>query len=169
MKRTSSEGQDSVTKYGTQLQSTFSSARDFWAAKKQCQPAAILQEKQVQSLEFTHAVVQLLSHVWLFATPRTAARQAPVFHRLLDFAQTCVHGVGDAVQPSHPLSSPSSPALSLSQHQGLLPLSRLFASDDQRTGASASASVLPMNIQGWFPLGLTGLISLLSNGLSSLL
>ena len=43
---------------------------------------------------------------------------------------------------------------------------QLFASGDQSTGASASASVLPMNIQGWFPLGLTGLISLLSKGLS---
>ena len=45
-------------------------------------------------------------------------------------------------------------------------ISRLFASSGQSIGASASASVLPMNIQGWFPLGLTGLISLLSKGLS---
>ena len=45
-------------------------------------------------------------------------------------------------------------------------MSQLFMSDDLRTGASASASVLPMNIQGWFPLGLTGLISLQSKGLS---
>ena len=45
-------------------------------------------------------------------------------------------------------------------------MSQLFASDGQSIGASASTSVLPMNIQGWFPLGLTGLISLLSKGLS---
>ena len=45
-------------------------------------------------------------------------------------------------------------------------MSRLFTSGDQRTGTSASASVLPMNIQGWFPLGLTSLISLLSKGLT---
>ena len=45
-------------------------------------------------------------------------------------------------------------------------MSRLFASDGQSIGASASASVLPMNIQGWFPLGLTDLISLQSKGLS---
>ena len=45
-------------------------------------------------------------------------------------------------------------------------MSRLLALGGQRTGASASASVLPMNIQCWFPLGLTGLISLLSKGLS---
>ena len=49
---------------------------------------------------------------------------------------------------------------------GSFPLSQLFLSDDQSTGPSASASVLSMNIQGWFPLGLTGLISLLSKGLS---
>ena len=48
---------------------------------------------------------------------------------------------------------------------GSFPMSRLFASDGQSIGASASASALPMNIQGWFPLGLTGLI-LLSKGLS---
>ena len=46
------------------------------------------------------------------------------------------------------------------------PVSRLFTSGGQSIGASASATVLPMNIQGWFPLGLTGLISLLSKGLS---
>ena len=45
-------------------------------------------------------------------------------------------------------------------------ISRLFASSGQSIGASASASVLPMNIQGWYPLGLTSLISLLSKGLS---
>ena len=47
------------------------------------------------------------------------------------------------------------------------PVSQLFASGGQGIGASASASVLPMNIQGWFPLGLTGLISLRSKGLST--
>ena len=49
---------------------------------------------------------------------------------------------------------------------GNFPMSHLFASDDQNTGASASASVLPMSIKGWFPLSLTGLIPLLSKGLS---
>ena len=49
---------------------------------------------------------------------------------------------------------------------GSFPMSQLFASDDQSTGASATASVLPMNIQSWFPLELTGFISLLSKGLS---
>ena len=49
---------------------------------------------------------------------------------------------------------------------GSFPMSRLFASGSQSIGASASASALPMNIQAWFPLGWTGLISLLSKGLS---
>ena len=49
---------------------------------------------------------------------------------------------------------------------GSFPMNQLFASGGQNIGASASASILPMNIQDWFPLGLTGLISLLSKGLS---
>ena len=52
---------------------------------------------------------------------------------------------------------------------GSFPMSQLFASGDQSITASALASVLPMNIQDWFPLGLTGLISLLSKSLSVLL
>ena len=52
---------------------------------------------------------------------------------------------------------------------GTFPMSKLFRSDDQNTGTSASASVLPASIQGWFPLGLTGLISLLSKGLSGVI
>ena len=51
---------------------------------------------------------------------------------------------------------------------GYFPMSRLFASGGLSIGASASSSVLPMNVQDWFPLGLTGLISLLSQGLSSI-
>ena len=72
-----------------------------------------------------------------------------VFSYLLELAQTHIHRVGDAIQPSHPLSSHSPPAFNLSQHQvfsneSLLPIS------GQSIGASASASapVLPMNIQG---------------------
>ena len=85
-----------------------------------------------------------------------------VLHYLLEFAQTYVHWVGDAIQPTHPLLPPSLPALNLSQHQVFFPLSQFFVSGGQSIGVSASASVLPMNIQGWFPLGLTGLVSLLS-------
>ena len=84
---------------------------------------------------------------------------------LLEFIQTHVLWVSDAVQPSH-LLLPSSPALSLSQHQDLFQWVGSFTSSGQGIGASASTPVLPMNIQGWYPLGLTGLISLQSKGLS---
>ena len=90
----------------------------------------------------------------------------PVPHYLPDFAQVHVQWIGDAIQPSHPLP-PSSPfAFNPSQHQGLFPVSRLFASGGQSISSSASSSILPVSIQGWFPLGLTGLISLQSKGLS---
>ena len=83
----------------------------------------------------------------------------PVHHQLPESTQTHVHRVGDAIQPSHPLSSPSPPALNLSQHQGLFKwvssshqgsfqMSQLFASGGQSTGVSASTSVLPMNTPG---------------------
>ena len=70
----------------------------------------------------------------------------PVHHQLPELVQTHVYRVSDAIQPSHPLSSPSSPAPNPSQHQSLF--QGVFASGGQNIGASASASVLPMNIQG---------------------
>ena len=70
----------------------------------------------------------------------------------------------------HPTTSssvfPFSPCLQSFPASGSFPMSQLFASGGQSIGASASASVLPMNIQDWFPLGLTGLLSLQSKGLS---
>ena len=88
-----------------------------------------------------------------------------VYHQLLELAQTHVHRVSDAIQPSHPLSS-SSPAFNLSQHQGLFQWVSSSHQVVKVLGASASTSVLPMNIQDWFPLGLTGWISWQSKGLS---
>ena len=88
-----------------------------------------------------------------------------VLHQLPESTQTHVYWVGDAIQPSHPLSFPSSPALNLSQHQSF-PTSQLFASGGQRTGVSASTSILPVNIQDWCPKGWTGWICLQSKGLS---
>ena len=84
-----------------------------------------------------------------------------VHHQLLEFTQTHVHWVGDAIQPSHPVFSPSPPAPNPSQHQSF-PMSQLFA----RGGQSIAVSVLPMNTQDWSPLGWTGWISLQSKGLS---
>ena len=91
----------------------------------------------------------------------------PVHHQLPELTQTHVHQVGDAIQPSYLLlsvlfsSCPESfPA------SGSFPMSQFFTSGGQSIGVSASASVLAMNIQGWFPLGLTDLICLQSKGLS---
>jgi len=86
----------------------------------------------------------------------------PVYHHLPKLAQTNVHSVSDAIQPSRsPLLLPSN-FLSIR----VFIMSQLFASGGQSTDASASVSVFPMNIQDGFPLGLTGLISLQSKGLS---
>ena len=68
----------------------------------------------------------------------------PVHHQLPKSTQTHVHRVGDAIQPSHPLLSPSPPALNLSQH---FQMSQLFASGGQSIRVSASKSVLPKNNQ----------------------
>ena len=89
----------------------------------------------------------------------------PVPHQLLEFTQTHVYWVGDAIQPSHPLlsSSPSTfnlPSIRVFSNESILP------SGGQNIGVSASASVFPMNIEDWFPLGWTGWISLHSKGLS---
>ena len=89
----------------------------------------------------------------------------PVHHQLPEFTQTHVCRVGDAIQPSHPLVVPFSSCLQPFPTSGSLPKSRLFASGDQSVRVSASASVLPMNIQAGFPLGWTGWISLQSKGL----
>ena len=71
---------------------------------------------------FSSVSVQSLSRVQLFATPWIAAFESPglpVHHQLLKFTQTHARRVGDAIQPSHPLLSPSPPAPNPSQHQGL--------------------------------------------------
>ena len=91
----------------------------------------------------------------------------PVHHQLLEFIQTHAHWVSNAIQPSHPLSSPSLPAFHLSfPASGSFQMSQLFVSGGQTIGVSTSTSVLPLNNQDWFHLGLFSLISLLSKGLS---
>ena len=87
----------------------------------------------------------------------------PVLHHLLELAKIHVYWVNDAIQPSHIL--PAFPCLPSFLALGSFPKSQLFASGGQSIGASASASVLPVNIQDWFPLGLTGLIFFLSKWL----
>ena len=72
----------------------------------------------------------------------------PVHHQHPELTQTHVHLVSDAMQLSHPLSSPSLPAFDLSQHQAFFSVSQFFVSGGQRVGVSASASVLPMEYSG---------------------
>ena len=109
--------------------------------------------------------VQSLSCVRLCSPLDFGMLGFPVHHQLLELAQTHVHWVGDAIQPSQHLLPPSLPG-SFPASGYFQWVSQLFASGGWSIGASVSATVLPVNIQGWFSLGLTGLISLLSKGLS---
>ena len=90
----------------------------------------------------------------------------PVHHQLLELAQTHIHQVSDAIQPSHPLSSPSPSAFNLSQQTGCFSNESVFCI---RWPKYWSFSISLINIQDWFPLGLTDLISLQSKGLKNLL
>ena len=89
----------------------------------------------------------------------------PVHHQLPEFTQTHVHGISDAIQPSHSVI-PFSSHLQFSPGSGSFQMSQFFASGGQSIGVLASASVFPMNIKDWFPLGWTGWISLQPKGLS---
>ena len=109
--------------------------------------------------------VQSLSHVQLFVTPRTAARQASLsitnsrsLLKLMSLNQWCHPTISSSVVPFSSCLQSFSASGSFEMSQFLL--------DGQSFGVSASASVLPMNIQDWFPLGWTGWISLLSKRLS---
>ena len=114
--------------------------------------------------KFSVVVVQLVNSIWIFATPWMQYARLHCPQRLLEFAQIHVHWVNDAIQPSHPLTPPSSPAFNISQNQGLFQ----WVSSSHQV-AKVSASVLPVNIQGRFSFELTSLISLLSKGLSGVL
>ena len=120
--------------------------------------------QQTCSVQFSS--VQLLSRVWLCDPMNRSTPGLRVHHQLPEFTQTHVHRVSDAIQPSHPLSSPYPPAPSPSQHQNLF------------QGVNSShevAKVLEFQLrhhslqkksQGWSPSEWTGWISLQSNGLS---
>ena len=99
----------------------------------------------------------------MFVIPQAMARQASLSLTISWSLPKFMSIESNAIPPSHPLSPCSLSAFNLSQHQGLF--IRQFASGGQSIGASALASVLPMNIPGWFPSVLTGLISSLSKGL----
>ena len=110
----------------------------------------------------------LLSHSFMFDSLRSLDCSMPdfaVFHYLPEGAQIHVHWVNDSIQQSHTLLPPSPLVLSIFQHldlfQGVGSLHQVA-----KLLVSVSTWVLPMNIQGWFPLGLTDLIFLQSKGLS---
>ena len=99
--------------------------------------------------------VQSLSHIWLFVTLWTAAHQASPS---INNSQSLLKLISiESVMPSYLQSFPAS---------GSFHMSQFFTSDGQSIGVSASASVLLMNIQDWFPLGWIDWISLQSKGLS---
>ena len=111
---------------------------------------------------FIFGFVQLLSHIWLWATTWTVTQAFLSFtisRSLLKLMSI------ESVMPSNQLilCCPLSSYLNLSQHQGL------FVPGVQSIGVSISASLLSVNIQEWFPLGLTGLITSLSKELSCVL
>ena len=110
-------------------------------------------------------VVQLLSCVQLLATPWMAACQAPLSY-IISQSLLKFMSIELVISSNHLiLCYPHSCAQSFPASRSF-PMSQLFASGGQHIGASASASVLPVNIQGWCPLWLTGLI-LQSKGLES--
>ena len=112
---------------------------------------------------YCYFVVQSLSCVWLFLTPWTAAHQASLYFTI---SQSLLRLISIELINHLILCCPFLLLPSIFPSIRVFSNEWLFTSSDQSIGASASASVLPMNIQGWFPLGLTGLISLLSKGLS---
>ena len=115
-------------------------------------------EWSLSSVQFSS--VQSLSRVWLFVTPWTAAHQASLYITGV-YSDSC-----PLRQWCHPTISSSvalfSSCLESFPASASFLMSQLFTSGGQSFGAAVS--VLPMNIQGWFPLGLTGLISVQSKG-----
>ena len=117
------------------------------------------------TLNFLMAIVAIVQLCLTLCNPMDCSTPG-LPHYLPELAQTHVHWVGDAIQPSHPLSSLSPLAPNLFQHQGLFWWVSSLHQVAKSIGASASAPVLPMNIQDWSPLGWTDWISLQSEGLS---
>ena len=107
--------------------------------------------------------VQSLSRVRIFATPWTAAHQASL-SITNSWSSLRLMSVEWAIPTNHLI--PFSSHLQSFPASGSFPMSQFFASGGQSIGVSASTSVLPMNIQDWYPLGWTGWISLQSKGLS---
>ena len=110
-------------------------------------------------------VFQLLSCVWLFATPWTAARQASLSFTL-SWSLLKLMSIELVMPSNHFILCRLLLLTSIFPRSGSFSMSQVFASGGQSIGVSASTSVLPMNTQHWSPLGWTGWISLQSKGLS---
>ena len=113
------------------------------------------------SLQFSHSVMSdsLRPHELQHAGPPCPSPTPRVYSNSCALSQRCHSAISSSVVPF-------SSCLKNFPESGAFPMSQFFASGGQSIGASVSASVLPMNIQDWFPLGLTGLISLASNSLA---
>ena len=118
--------------------------------------------KTFSSVRFSRSIVSssLRPHESQHARPLCPSPTSGVHSNSPPSSWWCHPAISSSVVPfsSYPQSLPAS---------GSFPMSQLFTSDSQSTGVSASASVLPMNIQDWSPLGWTGWISLQPKGLSS--
>ena len=110
-----------------------------WVTKSWTKQQQQSQYGQRQKISSVNSVTQSICDPMNYSTPGL-----PVHHQFPELTQTHVHRVGDAIQPSHPLLSPSPSVFNLSQYQGLF---QRVSSSHQVANTSASASVLPMNIQ----------------------
>ena len=129
--------------------------------------SAKMENSETSRVFIQFSSVQLLSHVPLFVTPWTAARQASLFitnswslPNSCPLSQWCHPTISSSVVPIPSSCLQSFPA------SGSFPMSQFFLSGGQGIGVSASASILPKYTQDWSPLGWTGWISLKSKGLS---
>ena len=118
-----------------------------WEQRKSVQFSFSVMSDSLQPHELQHSKLLCSS-----PTPRACSNSCPS-------SQWCHPTISSSVMPF-------SSCLQSFQESGCFPMSQFFASGGQNTGVSDSASVLPMNIQDWFPLGVTGLITLQSKGLS---
>ena len=113
------------------------------------QPEQLLDSLPMDSTQFSSVPQLCLT----FSDPMDCSMPGfPAHHQFPELAQAHVHRVSDTIQPSHPVISFSSRLQSFPASEPF-PMIRHFASGGQSTGASASASILPKNIQDWFPLG----------------
>ena len=140
-----------------------------WITKKVPENIFNIQILQPNSVHPLSIVVPLLSRVWLFATPWTAARQASLSFTI-SLSLLKLMSIESAMPSNHLiLCQPIFSHLQSFPASGSFQMSHFFESGGQSIGVSASALVLPVTIQGWFPLGLTGWISLQSEGFSRVL